>query len=49
MLKSPSSILNSIRKMKSNLRNDKEQLRIIKNNFIYLEHPFENTKNMSRH
>ncbi len=38
MLKSPTSILNSIQRMKTNLRNDKEQLRIIKTNFVYLDH-----------
>ncbi len=44
MLKSPTSILNSIQKMKTNLRNDKEQLRIIKSNFVYLDHPIEDTR-----
>lgn len=37
MLKSPTSILNSIQRMKTNLRMDKQQLKKIKNNFIYLD------------
>jgi hypothetical protein len=37
MLKSPTSILNSIQRMKTNLRMDKEQLKKIKNNFVYLD------------
>jgi hypothetical protein len=30
--------------MKTNLRNDKEKLRVIKNNFVYLDHANEEAK-----